>query len=494
MLVVSGVSSRSGPYALASAAPFTLSPSTNESVPQINPPSTNMSRSTDATPGLASFMRTVSTEKVDTSIEHFVALVKRRQISGSKSCALATAFLLRRVIAAGRAPDSAKLLERVRDVGRRLVQANPKELVIGNIVRRVLGLIRDEEDEQRTANDSAASSQPTSEPATPRHELPSAIPTGLMSQRPTPATERPPLLTSHTGAPVPTRPVTSMFSIITHPTMRGSGTSSPTSSHPPAHGFPAPAVDLRAEVLEGISELIDELDQADEQIANYSLDHIAPSDIVFTYSSSATVQRFLLKAATKRKNFTVIHAEAHPNNHRQTHAIVTGNRASISDEEGQVDLGVEAFQQPLIKAGVQVILVPDSAIFAVLPRCSKCILDASAVMANGTFIADAGTKTVVKAARLHRVPVIVLAATYKLSPQYPYDTHELVEYGEVGKVVELQDGELQQGLSHLRNPLTDVIAGASGEVELFITNVGGVAGTGVYRVVKDQYRDEDVLL
>jgi translation initiation factor eIF-2B subunit beta len=439
-------------------------------------------------------MRMVSNEKVETSIEYFISLVKRRQISGSKPCALATAFLLRRVIAAGRASDTAKLLERVRDVGRRLVQANPRELVIGNIVRRVLGLIRDEEDEQRATNDSAATSQPTSEPATPRGELPPAIPTASASQRPTPAVERPPLLTSHTGAPVPTRPVTSMFSIITHPTMRGSGTSSPTGPHTPLHGFPPPTVDMRAEVLEGISELIDELDQADEQIANYSLDHVAPSETVFTYSSSLTVQRFLLKAATKRKSFTVIHAEAHPNNYRQTHAIVTGNRTSIAEDEGGIDIGVDAFQQPLIKAGVQVILVPDSAIFAVLPRCSKCILDASAVMANGTFIAYAGTKAVVKAARMHRVPVIVLAATYKLSPQYPYDTHELVEYGEVGKVVALQDGELQKGLSNIRNPLTDVIAGANGEVELFITNVGGVAGTGVYRVVKDQYRDEDLLL
>ncbi|ETN40325.1 uncharacterized protein HMPREF1541_04601 [Cyphellophora europaea CBS 101466] len=458
-----------------------------------------MARSSDATPSLSSFLRSVSNEKVETSIEYFIALVKRRQISGSKPCALATACILRRVIATGRVSDPAKLIEKVRDVGRRLVQANPRELAIGNIVRRVLGLIRDEEDEQRIADESATSSQPTSEPATPRTEFPSAIPTALPSAaiappRQTPAMERPPLLTSHTGAPVPTRPVTSMFSIISHPTMRASGTSSPTSTQTPPNALSATPVDLRAEVLEGISELIDELDQADEQIANYSLDHIAPSETIFTYSSSLTVQRFLLKAASKRKNFTVIHAEGYPNNHRQTHALVTGNRTSISDDESEVDMGIDAFQQPLIKAGVQVILVPDSAIFALLPRCSKCLLSASAVMANGAFIATSGTKAVVKAARLHRVPVIVLAATYKLSPQYPYDSHELVEYGDAGKVIESQGGELRNGLSDLRNPLTDIVEGANGEVELFITNVGGVAGSGVYRVVKDQYRDEDLMI
>jgi translation initiation factor eIF-2B subunit beta len=460
-----------------------------------------MAPSADATPGLSSFLRIVSTEKVETSVEHFVSLVKRRQISGSKTCAIATAFLLRRVIATARATESAKLLERVRSVGKRLIQANPRELVIGNIVRRILGLIRDEEDEQRGGpDDSAANSQPASEVATPHAELPSAIPTASPTvssppSRQSRAPERPPLLTSHTGAPVSTRPVTSMFSIISHPTMRDSGTSSPTGTHSPATGLGFPgamaAGDLRAEVLEGIAELLDELDQADEQIANYSLDHISPSETIFTYSSSTTVQRFLLKAASKRKNFTVIHAEAYPNNHRKTHKLVTGN-PSLDDDE--TDLGVEAFQQPLIKAGVQVIVVPDSAIFALLPRCSKCIISASAVMANGAFIATAGTHAVVKASRLHRVPVIVLAATYKLSPQYPHDTHELVEYGDVAKVIASRDGELRSGLTDLRNPLTDIVEGGSGEVELFITNVGGVAGTGVYRVVKDQYRDEDLML
>lgn len=252
--------------------------------------------------------------------------------------------------------------------------------------------------------------------------------------------------------------------------------------------------DLRAEVLEGIAELLDELDQAEEQIANYSLDHIAPADTVFTYSSSLTVQRFLLKAASKRKNFTVIHAESYPNNHRKTHALLTGNPTAIPDSDEDVDLALDSFQQPLIKAGVQVVLIPDSAIFALLPRCSKCILSASAILANGTFIAAAGTQAVVKAAHLHRVPTIVLAATYKLSPLYPHDPHELVEYGDANKVIESQDGELHQGLDELRNPLRDVVDGSNGEVDLFITNVGGVAGSGIYRVVKDQYRDEDLMI
>lgn len=451
-------------------------------------------------------MTSIRNDNIDTTVELFTSLIKRRQIYGSKECAYATVRVLRKFVDSTKATDSAKLLERVREVGKVLVQADPRALTVGNIVRRVLGLIRDEEEEERGGDGSNAGSLPSSALPTPRGELPSAIPTASASGIASPprtarGPERPPLLTSHTGAPVPTRAVTSMFSILSHPTMRDSGlsgTSSPTGTSTPPHGFPGAAAlnslrsdGLKSEVLGAITELKDELQQADEQIANYALDHISSTDTIFTYSASLTVQRFLLKAASKRKGFTVIHAEAYPNDHRRVHAIVTGNGTFGSDED---DLSTDAFQQPLIKAGVKVIVIPDSAIFALIPRATKCILSAAAVLANGTFTASAGTKVVVKAARFHRVPVIVLAATYKLSPQYPYDTHELIEYGDPGKVIESKDGELSRGLSDLRNPLTDVVDGANGEVDLFITNLGGVAGAGIYRVVRDQYRDEDMVI
>jgi translation initiation factor 2B subunit (eIF-2B alpha/beta/delta family) len=88
----------------------------------------------------------------------------------------------------------------------------------------------------------------------------------------------------------------------------------------------------------------------------------------------------------------------------------------------------------------------------------------------------------------------VLAATYKLSPQYPHDSHELVEYADPGKIITTHDGELSQGLSDVRNPLTDVVDGANGEIDLFITNDEGVAGASIYRVVKDLYQEEDLVI
>ena len=444
-----------------------------------------------AVPGIAAFLRTVSNEPVETTIEYLILLLKGRQIKGSKQCALATAYVLRRAISLTRNADSEKLLRRVREVGKRLIEVAPRELAIGNIVRRVLGLIRDEEDEQRGDDGSGMGSDLGSRPSTPRtdgsHPPPMSGANGISPPRDPASSQRPPLLSSHTGAATPgVRPFTSMFSIISHPTMRA-GTDSPTlRSGQATPQLGAQSTDLRAEVLEGMSEIIDELDQADDQIANYSLEHIYPTETIFTYASSLTVQRFLLKAASKRK-FTVIHAESYPNDHRKSHAIVTGNHDVGEDE----DLGLESFQKPLVQAGIQVILIPDSAMFTLVSRCSKVVLSASTVLANGSFTAAAGSKSVVKAARFHRVPVLVLAATYQLSSEYPYDPYDLVDYGDMGKVIQMQDGELRRGLK-VRNPLNDMVTG--GDVDLFVTNLGGVTGSMIYRLTRDQYREEDLTL
>jgi translation initiation factor eIF-2B subunit beta len=244
----------------------------------------------------------------------------------------------------------------------------------------------------------------------------------------------------------------------------------------------ATSSDLRAEVIEGISEIIDELDQSDDQIASYAPDHIHTAEIIFTYSASLTVQRFLLKAASKRK-FTVIVAESYPNNHTKTHALLTGNMDDFDDTT------TNSFTKPLISAGITVILIPDSAIFALMSRANKVILGTHAVLANGSLVAAAGTKMVCKAARHHHVPVMVLCGTYKLSPKYPYDPDTLIEYGNVRKVVPYRDVDFRESVA-VENPIHDFVDAEC--VDLFVTNLGGVATGYLYRIARDQYRDEDV--
>lgn len=223
-----------------------------------------------------------------------------------------------------------------------------------------------------------------------------------------------------------------------------------------------PTKDVRAEVLEGINEIIDELGQVDDQIASYALEHIHSNEIILTHTSSTTVQKFLLKAAAKRK-FTVIHAESFPNNHEATHATVSGN-VSSEDE----NLSFESFQKPLIALGITVILIPDSAVFALMSRVNKVILGTHSVLANGGLVAAAGTRVIARAAKVHQTPVVVVSGVYKLSPVYPFDFDSLIEYGDAGKVLPFEDGDLVDKID-VQNPLYDYVPAEL--VDLYITNL-----------------------
>lgn len=415
---------------------------------------------------------------------------------------------MRRVVAAFKITDYARLIERVQQVGRRLTSAQPREMVVGNIVRRVLGVIRDEAEEDREGDTSGYSDAGTdSRPQTPREnevrniqrpsvtsgplnfsplryggfESVESLTTSISTHADHPfefgegqLSVRPPLLTSYTSYTVSNAaPIaTSMFSLLSHPASNAvSPTATPGMSSPASHSSLAnntlatikTAKELKDEVLEGIEEIIDELDQVDDQIAGYALEHIHFNEIILTHTSSITVQRFLLKAATKRK-FTVIHVEAFPNDHEAVHATVTGIHTGSTNDE----IGHELFQKPLTAAGITVILVPDSAVFALMSRVNKVILDTHVVLANGGLVAAAGAKTIAMAARMHRTPVVVLTGVYKLSPVYPFDFDALIEYADASKVFSFEDGDLVDKVD-VENPLFDYVPAEL--VDLYITNL-----------------------
>lgn len=286
---------------------------------------------------------------------------------------------------------------------------------------------------------------------------------------------RPPLMTSHASyAAVSGVPVQqSMFNLL-------SATTSPASTPPGAqspHGksnlnaaslplrISTSSQDLKAEVIGGIEEIIDELDQADDNIAELAHEYIHSNEVILTHSSSKTVQKFLLEAAKKRK-FTVIVAESYPNDHEATHTSVAGKISG--DPENFDELSAPKFSKSLSDAGVTVILMTDASIFAIMSRVNKVILATHAVIANGGLIAAAGARIIAKAARVHRTPVIVLSGIYKLSPEYPFEFESLIEYGDPGNIVRYQDGALVENLE-VDNPVYDYVP--PDLVDLYITNM-----------------------
>ncbi|KAK3714207.1 GCD complex subunit gcd7 [Vermiconidia calcicola] len=451
------------------------------------------------TPSLTTFLKSLKHSPIETSIELLISLLRRRQISHSRPCALATAHLLLRVVAAERlkpTTDSTvaalRLIERIRDVGRRLVAAQPREMAVGNIVRRVLGVVREVVEEQGDGGEE--SSGGGSEPMSP---LAPAVPQDLRPRPRTPGDATPPNFDGPSDIAVNSRrpalasstsyagqgpQSTSLLSFLEHPLGR-SPTATPSTPGTPSRKSTQDKqekLDIKAEVIDGIKELLDELEVVDTQIAESALEHIHSGETILTHGSSQTVQKFLTTAARKRK-FTVVHAEGWPNDHEATHATIVngGGGTGIEDEKWK----------PLTSMGVTVILIPDTAIFALMSRINKVLISPHIVLANGSLLAAAGTSTIALAAQAHSVPVVVLAGVYKLSPVYPFDTQELIEYGDPSKVVGFEEGEFVEGVD-VGNPVLDFVETET--VGLFVTNLGGCARGYLYRVVADHYRGEDV--
>ncbi|KAK5171369.1 GCD complex subunit gcd7 [Saxophila tyrrhenica] len=473
------------------------------------------------TPSLTTFLKSLKTSSVESSIELLASLLKRRQIKNSRQCALATAQLLRRVVGAERIKDPQKLIDRIRDVGRRLVAAQPREMAVGNIVRRVLGVVREVVEEQ-LGDDGSGSSGPST-PTSPTSRAPkrpmishtfssftplshgAAMPYDMHPRPGTPgssspsgvdrladataAARRPGLATSASYASIaPTN--ASLLSFLEHPLGRSPGATPPATSSPrmtPVQSsmeLNKEKIDIKAEVIDGIKDLLDELEVVDSQIAESALDHIHSNETILTHTSSQTVQKFLATAARKRK-FTVIHAEAYPNDHEATHAtILNGGKKSTGDDDE-----VDDRWKPLTALGITVIMIPDTAVFALMSRINKVILAPHTVLANGSLLAAAGASTIALAAQAHRVPVVVLSGVYKLSPVYPFDTQELIEYGDPGKVVPFEEGEFMDKVDVV-NPVYDWVDAEL--VSLYVTNLGGCAPSFLYRIVADHYRMEDV--
>ncbi|KAK4121313.1 translation initiation factor eIF2b-like protein [Parathielavia appendiculata] len=385
-------------------------------------------------PSLDNLIKSFNSQSLEASIESLIFLLKRRQVKGDE-CAKATAHILRQVVAKSKWRDVDELLSRVQSVGSRLVRSAPLEPVIGNVVRRVLGLIRDEANEDRNADDigseAASDIQSLTPSTTPQPPRP----------RPTPIRPSPSVLSS--GLTVSK----SMFNLLS---VKAPSESPVTgASTPLSQAQPASVHALRSEVMDGIEEILDEINQADDQIAGFSDIQIHPGDYVLAYQPSRTVERFLVKAASKRR-FTVIIASLE------------------SPSPGSSELSYAALRKKLNAAGVNTINLASNGLMAYIPRVNKVIFSAKAVYQNGGLLVDSGSCVAAQAAREYLKPVIVLCPVYKFCPEDPSDEVSRGELGSPGSYVSYANGSAVDALD-VENTVTDYIP--PDLVDVYLTNL-----------------------
>ena len=149
----------------------------------------------------------------------------------------------------------------------------------------------------------------------------------------------------------------------------------------------------------------------------------------------------------------------------------------------------------LSRAGLSVLLIPDSNLYALMPRVSKVVVGARCVLANGGILASIGTKAAAMAASEHSTPFVTLAGVYRISPDWAWTSPDQLRNGNQGavsQVVNHAGSRIIAEEADILNPLWDYVEPS--DIDMIITNVGEHPPSYVYRLIQENYHDEDLNL
>lgn len=363
---------------------------------------------------------------INVTVEHFIARLKRRQIDGPYAMALETLQLLKRFISQARWSHVSELIEQIRQLANRLEKAQPTAFACGNVIRRILAVVRDEEEEETHGS------------------LPQAASSGIAEPM-----------------------ISSMFNLLQKPE---DNQQNQQQQKQQKQRNSKTRTDFRQVAIQGIKDLIDEITNIDDGIQQIAIDLIHDHEILLTPTpESKTVLKFLLKTRERsNRKFTVLVTEGFPNNTPKAHE----------------------FAKKLAQHNIETIVIPDSAVFALMSRVGKVIIGTKAVFINGGSISStSGVSAVCECAHEFKTPVFAVAGLYKFSPLYPFDVEKFVEFGGSQKVLPHMDPEHRLDTI---NSITDYVPPEN--IDIYITNVGGFAPSFIYRIAWDNYKQVDVQL
>ena len=178
-------------------------------------------------------------QKVQLECSKFVARLRRQQVPHALDIARKTLEIMRLVVATSGAKDLGGLIALIKQAGQILVSAQPHELVIGNMVRRVLYIVREETREQTMAPQGGAA------------QSSSATSGGRSLHR---ILEAPPDAPDYSELP---------------------------------------AKNLKAPILEVLNEVIEELSSVSAAIAEQAIEHIHSNEVILTHGRDPAVEAFL---------------------------------------------------------------------------------------------------------------------------------------------------------------------------------------------------------
>ncbi|KAH9681879.1 hypothetical protein WN943_029157 [Citrus x changshan-huyou] len=391
-------------------------------------------------------------------VSDLASKLRKRRVQGSYETARLTAELLCAVILQHKEPTTngaASLIEAVRRVGEQLIAANPVELAVGNIVRHVLHIIREE--------DLSPLTDIVGELKLSAEDDVEDIAEDENSQKSSATTDgcllKPPLL----------------LAVFEH--LPDSATACQTFSSENIFAGKADksAKKLKSELIKAVNELIEDINTCREGIAEQAMELIHQNEVILTLGHSKFVKEFLCAAKEKKRSFEVFIADGAPK------------------FEGHI------LAKELDKKGLKAIVITDSAVFAMISRVNMVIVGVHAVMANGGVIAPAGLHVLALAAKKHDVPFVVVASTHELCSLYPHNLEvllnemrcpsELLNFEEFSDCIDYGIAS-SSSLLHVVNPAFDYVPPEL--ISLFVTDIGGYSPSYIYRLIADYYSSEDL--
>ncbi|ODM98675.1 Translation initiation factor eIF-2B subunit beta [Orchesella cincta] len=219
--------------------------------------------------------------------------------------------------------------------------------------------------------------------------------------------------------------------------------------------------DLRSDILGAILDLSSELENGAESIAEDAEKHINANEVIMTIGRSRTVEAFLKRAAKVNKLEVII--------------VKCGPFYQGKD-----------LAKILSKSKIKTTVVNDTAAFSLMSRVDKIVIGTHTVLANGGLKAIAGCHQILLTSKYFNVPVLVLAASYKLSPEYPFSAEMKITNRFVSpeELIDYKNGQMIDNVQ-VYAPVFDYVPPEL--VSLFIFNMGSHAPSYIHRLLHDTY-------
>jgi translation initiation factor eIF-2B subunit beta len=366
--------------------------------------------------------------------ELFIQKLQSQSITNSHDLALETAAFMRLIISKTYWRTAQQLLQEVVSHGKVLMAAAPHEIVIGNIVFRVMAIIREEYG--RILHEKEVAEGNVSQ-----HSL------GVFSGS----------LSFHEQK----NTVTEQHALSLYNLLDGPNSSMEVMDR---------ELDVKPDIIECVNELMDDIKESSSEIADFGYSHIQESEIILLLGTSRTILSLLQKAASSVKTLSVL--------------LVLDIPGNPSKEQG------EQFAEQMRKSNIAVTIVPLSSVGAVMPKINRVLLSPVAIFANGGLLTMTGTLLVVMAALQSAVPVMACGGVYKLSQRYAMDQVTVNCAVPPQSIYEFpvrpnyDEAHLQVSCSRYDMVPPEMVA-------LLVTNLGCHVPTYMYRLVAENYHPSD---